>query len=250
MELLPDLARWQRESIAFTMAVVTRGSVDANTAKIAEHGLSQILLQPDREVAEAYQVYGTPSAVLVRIDGTIGAGVAQGAAQIRELVRSVLQPHALPALPVLNGNHVNGHRLPPAAVTSLPIGEPAPPLQLPDLDGRLVDLAGLKDSSTLVLFWNQGCGFCQRMLPDLKAWEANPPKGAPRLLVVANGTEEENRAIGLRSRVVLDQDFRAASAFGATGTPSAVLLDADGRVASGVMAGAPAVLALANSRLE
>jgi peroxiredoxin len=50
----------------------------------------------------------------------------------------------------------------------LKVGEPAPELRLPDLTGKLVDLADLRGSKTLVLFWNPGCGFCQRMLDDLK----------------------------------------------------------------------------------
>jgi hypothetical protein len=96
-----------------------------------------------------------------------------------------------------------------------------------------------------VLFWNLGCGFCQQVLPDLKTWEADPPPGAPQLLVVSAGTVEANQAMGLRSPVVLDQGFNAGRTFGATGTPSAVLIDAQGRIASPVAVGAAAVLALA-----
>jgi hypothetical protein len=38
--------------------------------------------------------------------------------------------------------------------------------------------------------------------------------------------------------------------FGATGTPMAVLVDAEGKIASEVAAGAPAVLALASQRQD
>jgi hypothetical protein len=48
----------------------------------------------------------------------------------------------------------------------------------------------------------------------------------------------------LRSPIVLDPGFSAGSAFGATGTPSAVLVDAAGTIASGVAVGAPNVFAL------
>jgi protein-disulfide isomerase len=99
----------------------------------------------------------------------------------------------------------------------------------------------------LVVFWNPGCGFCQQMLPDLKEWEANPPEGAPKLLLVSAGTEEANREMGLISPVVLDQNFAIGREFGAGGTPSAVLVDAAGRVASEVAVGAPAVLELAGA---
>jgi hypothetical protein len=76
---------------------------------------------------------------------------------------------------------------------------------------------------------------------DLRAWEAD----VPGLVLVSTGTEEENRAMGLRAPIVLDPGFAIAPAYGVSGTPSAVLLDASGRVAAEPAVGAPAVLALA-----
>ena len=140
----------------------------------------------------------------------------------------------------------NGHA--EQAVPAGPaIGEPAPPLKLPNLKGKRVNLAAFRGKKTLVLFWNPGCGFCEQMLDDLKDFEANPPEGAPNLLVVSSGTVAENKAMGLRSTVVLDQGFSVGSAFGASGTPSAVLVDAEGKVASEVAVGAPAVLGMAGA---
>ena len=49
----------------------------------------------------------------------------------------------------------------------------------------------------------------------------------------------------LRSTVVLDQVFSVGSTFGANGTPSAVLVDEQGKIASELAVGAPAVLTLA-----
>jgi hypothetical protein len=53
----------------------------------------------------------------------------------------------------------------------------------------------------------------------------------------------------LNSTVVLDQQFSVGRAFGASGTPSAVLVDKEGKIASGVAVGAPAVLELARGDL-
>ena len=78
-----------------------------------------------------------------------------------------------------------------------------------------------------------------------KAREEADSLGKPKLLVVSTGTVEANQAMGLTSPVVLDQDFSVGRAFGAGGTPSAVLVDAEGRIASPVAVGAQAVLALA-----
>jgi len=47
--------------------------------------------------------------------------------------------------------------------------------------------------------------------------------------------------------VVLDQHFAVGRAFGANGTPSAVLVDEEGKVASEVAVGAQAVLELAGA---
>jgi thiol-disulfide isomerase/thioredoxin len=128
------------------------------------------------------------------------------------------------------------------------VGEPAPEVRLADLKGEEVSLQeGFGGTETLVLFWNPGCGFCQQMLPDLKEWESKAPEGAPRLLVVSAGSEEANKEMGLTSPVVLDQQFAVGRSFGASGTPSAVLVDAEGKVATDVAVGAPAVMELAGA---
>jgi hypothetical protein len=66
------------------------------------------------------------------------------------------------------------------------------------------------------------------MLPELKEWETNTPKGAPKLILVSDGTVEANREQGFRSPVVLEDGYRVSDAYGVPGTPSAVLVDAGG----------------------
>jgi hypothetical protein len=84
------------------------------------------------------------------------------------------------------------------------------------------------------------------MLPDLKAWEENRSNGAPKLLVVSTDSVADNKKMGLRSPVVLDKSgMSIGGKFGAGGTPMAVLVDAEGKIASELAAGAPAVLQLA-----
>jgi thiol-disulfide isomerase/thioredoxin len=114
--------------------------------------------------------------------------------------------------------------------------------------GKEVSLADLRErNKTLLLFWSPECGFCQDMLPDLKELETKPPVGAPEILVVSEGPEDDNRQMGLLSPVVLDHDYTVGDAFGVEVTPSAVLVDAEGRVASEVAEGAKAVLKLARA---
>jgi len=227
--LLPDVGKWQRDHAAkMQVALVSRGTVEANRAKVTEPGVTNVLLQKNREIADAYKAYGTPSAVVVRQDGTIGSPVAQGADAIRGLITATLNPPAPPRPP------------------GLKVGERAPDFSLPNLAGKTVKLSDFRGSPTLVLFWRPSCGFCARMLPDLKAWEENARNGAPKLLVVSTDSLEDNKAMELRSTVVLDEKgMSVGSKFGAGGTPMAVLVDAAGKIASELAAGAPAVLQLA-----
>ena len=96
-----------------------------------------------------------------------------------------------------------------------------------------------------MLFWDPECGFCREMLPELRSWEDNPLRETPKLLIVSTGTEEANREMGLSSPVLLDEHLVVGRALGAPGTPSAVLIDEKGQIASELAVGVPAVLALA-----
>jgi peroxiredoxin len=99
--LLPEVGRWQREQAGrFSLAVVSRGTAEANLHKAAEHGISRVLLQRDGEVAEQYLATATPSAVVVQPDGRIGSQLDAGADAIRTLVaRLVADESELPPLP-------------------------------------------------------------------------------------------------------------------------------------------------------
>ena len=232
--MLPEIGRWQKEHAGeLTVSLVSRGTVEENRAKSSEHGLSGVLLQRDWEVSEAYGVDATPSAVLIRPDGTIGSSVHEGQDEISALLAHAVEERA------------RLHAAVPTVPSAKKIDEPAPEVKLPDLAGNTVELKDFRGEETLVLFWNPGCGFCQQILPDLKEWEANVPEGAPRLLFVSLGTMEANSEMGLRSTVVLDQQFSGGRAFGASGTPAAVLVDAEGKIASELAVGGPAVLELA-----
>jgi len=76
-------------------------------------------------------------------------------------------------------------------------------------------------------------------MEDVKQWERARPDNAPELFLITSDTAEANRQQGFR----LDAEWGAGTLLGAGGTPSAVIIDEEGKVASGV--GAPAVLALA-----
>lgn len=182
----------------------------------------RIVIIDDKAVADAYLVTATPGAVLID-HGTVASPLAQG----REAIRALVVKATLPP-PYTQGDLVS-------------------PLTLIDIDGNTVDVAQLIGRQTVLLFWNPACGFCLDALDDVKWWEQHRDPQLADLVVIASGDADSNRAQGFRSRVLLDDHFVAGNRFGATGTPSAVIVDARGRVASAVAVGAPEVLALAGS---
>jgi thiol-disulfide isomerase/thioredoxin/uncharacterized membrane protein YphA (DoxX/SURF4 family) len=219
--LLPAVAEWQREHAGrVTVAVASDGSIEDVRADAQELGLVRMLVDEDGSLYRAFAARGTPGAVLIEPDGRVAGRVASGRDAIEMLLRDVLD------------------------APGVPVGAPAPTVELRELDGDVVKLGSPSDRDSLLLFWNPDCGFCRAMHDDLLAWEASVNGHGPRLMVVSSGDPERTREDGFRSAVVLDPDFSAGDAFGAGGTPSAVLITADGRVGSTVAVGTPSVLEL------
>ena len=227
--LAPVLLRWQHEHAdTLSFATISDGEPTAFGREAPDHELEAVLVDRDLTVYDAYQATGTPSAVLISADGRIASYLATGADAIEELVETA--------------------RRGVEETDGLPIGAPAPPMELSDLDGGSVEWADADGRDTLVLFWNPGCGFCSSMRNELLLWEQSADVDAPRLLVVSSGDREQSRADGFRSVVALDADYTVGGAFGAAGTPMAVRLDRDGRIASELVTGGAAVMALAATR--
>ncbi len=89
-EVLPEVGRWQDElADEVTIAIISCDDPEENRAMSNEHGLSRVLLEEDLEVSEAYRVSGTPSAILVTPDGTVGSFLAESAEEIESLVSQV-----------------------------------------------------------------------------------------------------------------------------------------------------------------
>jgi methylamine dehydrogenase accessory protein MauD len=244
--LLPQVGEWQhRYADGLSVALVSTGTAEENVKKAAAYGIGEILLQERREVAEAYQYAGTPSAVLINSSGRIASPLAAGADAVTSLVRRAVGGQELfPLLPTQSDpmNQGNGH-----VRKRLSLGDPAPSFALSDASGKTVELSSLQGRESALLFWNPACGFCQQMVPDLMAWERQRPSNAPDLVIVSTGSKEANDTLGLRSPILLDLHRQTMAAFGANGTPMAILVNADGNVGSELAVGKDAILDLLNS---
>lgn len=252
--LTPDIVEWQqRFGAELPIAIISRGTPDENRAKFADKGVTTIALQEEHEIYNAYEVRGTPSAVLIEADGTIKQPYGAGRNQIRDLVSRTMAGQDA----VETGDSLNPGANDPSDIANImrkaegpAVGSAASRLPLPAIDGSYIGLDDYLGESAVVVFWNVGCGFCTRMLPDLKEIEGEAGDKLSRVLIVSQGGVDENLAQELRSRVVIDDGFNLGKAFGATGTPSAIRLDAEGKVSSNLAIGADAVLDMLDEALE
>jgi methylamine dehydrogenase accessory protein MauD len=127
----------------------------------------------------------------------------------------------------------------------LAIGSEAPELALPDLDDEVVTLTSLRSRAlpVLLLFSHPACGPCAALLPQVARWQAQHVDDLV-VAVISSGDADVDRALASEhglDLVLRDDDDAAADAYGVTGTPMALLVDRDGRIASETVAGAAAI---------
>ena len=230
--LLPEVASWQKDHAdKLTVSLITRGKFDDARASLKQYGLAQVAVEEDREISKLYEVTGTPSAVLIDRDGRIQSGPVAGTDAIRQLLETGL------AAPVSNGVR-------PAPPPRIKPGEPSPSFALPDTAGVQTSVADLRGADAMLIFWNPGCGFCKRLQPELDAWAAQTDGARPQLIAVKSGSPAAEGDLQFASKVLVEPSFGTGRLFGASGTPSAVMIDADGNVSSDLVVGGPAIMEL------
>ena len=131
----------------------------------------------------------------------------------------------------------------------LAIGSMAPDFELPDLSEKKHKLSDFRGREVLLMFFNPQCGFCTAMLADLAALPVDGAHGQPVPVVITTGNAKQNRALfkqhGVRCIVLRQKQMDVAATYGARGTPMGYRIDAEGRIASELAAGAEALLRLA-----
>ena len=229
-ELVPQLEVWRaHHSSHMSVVYLSSGVEDAIRTKADDYGLDPSATLPlggDFAVPDRYGFRGTPSAALIGPDGRLVGPVAAGGEEIADLLQQAEQHQPV--------------RTEPA---ELVIGDPAPPFHLHAIDGAHVDSGALHGRMTLFVFWDPTCSFCGMFLDDFRALQDRVEATGMHVVVVSSG----DGGVAERSLpwpYVVDPNRALALDMGAAGTPMARLVDAEGRIASEVAAGADEIIAL------
>lgn len=112
---------------------------------------------------------------------------------------------------------------------------PTPALKLPDLAGRMHDLASYRGKVVLVNFWATWCEPCREEMPSMNRLRSSLA-GRPFEILAVNLGEPESRIerflekIPLDFPVLLDRDMARAKAWNARVLPASYLIGPDGRI--------------------
>ena len=161
---------------------------------------------------------------------------------------SVVQPSLSPS-PMASG----GPSEPPPSPAASPapsagggsafhVGEPAPPLLVPQVGGGTIDLAGLRGQPVWVNFMATWCPPCQDEFPLMNGFAAR--YAGDGLVVLAIDVEEEEGAVAAFAQSLsatfplgLDTTGEVAEAWDAVALPVHFWIDAEGIVRDGSLGG-------------
>lgn len=125
------------------------------------------------------------------------------------------------------------------------IGTLAPAFTLEDLHGEMLSLDALRamGKPVLLVFSDPRCGPCNSLLPDVARWQREHHDELTIVLISRGALDinlDKSEEYGL-ARVLLQQNHEVSQMYKVTGTPTAVLVLANGAIGSHLAQGADAI---------
>lgn len=130
---------------------------------------------------------------------------------------------------------------PPVPVVRPVVPIAAPAFKLTTIDGKEITNESLKGSVTVLDFFAVNCGFCKKQIPRVEPIRAEYADKGVRFINVSQkmGSKEYTqdevvdtmKQLGFRGEVALDHTNTVGQAFQASGFPTMVILDKEGKVA-------------------
>jgi hypothetical protein len=169
----------------------------------------------------------TPTAVLINRDGTIASHTAVGDKAIRELMEQIKEkiddPDVL-LISTVTDNQSSEHFY-------------------PNFHRRMFSrkISARKICAASELSSRSGAylaGFATGCLKICAIGTKRKARNEPNLLLLSEGEAERHRKLDLQSPIVLDKDRKISKELGMIGTPSAVLINENGKIISETAIGA------------
>jgi thiol-disulfide isomerase/thioredoxin/uncharacterized membrane protein YphA (DoxX/SURF4 family) len=133
----------------------------------------------------------------------------------------------------------------------LPVGMRAPGFELPDLHGNNVSLASLwsRGRPVMLFFMGPNCGPCVRLMPELQRWNAALADRVTFVVVSNGGLPAEQiadhlRPLGDEVVALVQEANEVADTYRVLATPTALVIDSDGMIASASAGGPDEIEAL------
>ena len=239
--VLNEVRDWRRDlGDSVSIVVISKGSPREIETRTGKLGLPHVLIEGESDISGQYLAKWAPAAVVVGSNGRIVTPIAYGEDDISKLITETF------LVGLGSESHPYGRDI-ALGFSSHKVGDVAPRFALEDLKGRVYESEHFLGRKTLLLFWDPNCLWCEKMADELRRWEANRPEGAPELIIITSSRDQGSimKDDEFQSLILSDPEFDVAPVFGSASTPSAVLIDEDGRIASEVAHGPLYVMALA-----
>lgn len=136
----------------------------------------------------------------------------------------------------------------PGPRPGLPVGTSAPDFSLPGLDGETTTLGSLRAGGkpVVLVFTDPECIPCRQLVPRVAEWQRSRANDLT-IAVVSSGMSDETGSAASEhrlQRILVDERRSVSDAYRARMTPSAVLIDGEGRIGAPVAPGGDAIASL------